>query len=115
MNQYEDILIIGGGIVGICSAYYLLKADREVTILEQDSISSGCSFGNAGIIVPSHSIPLPEPGVVKQAVKWMFNPKSPFYVKPRLDFKLLSWLWQFRSNCNEKTMLNHLAVLSTDS
>lgn len=112
-NQDEDILIIGGGIVGVCSAYYLLKAGRKVTLLEQTDLSNGCSFGNAGIIVPSHSIPLPEPGVVKQAVKWMFNPKSPFYIKPRLDFTLLSWLWKFRSNCNEKTMLNHLSVLAT--
>ena len=48
-------------------------------------IGSGASHGNMGLIVPSHSVPLAAPGVVTQGLKWMFDPDSPFYIKPRLD------------------------------
>ena len=85
MGQKADVVIIGGGVIGICTAYYLQKAGRQVILLERDEICSGSSYGNSGLIVPSHSIPLPAPGVVFQALKWMFNPESPFYIKPRLN------------------------------
>jgi D-amino-acid dehydrogenase len=55
----------------------------------------GCSFGNAGMIVPSHFVPLAAPGMVKLGLKWMLNPESPFYIKPRLDWDLLSWGFKF--------------------
>ncbi|MBT5876347.1 MAG: FAD-dependent oxidoreductase, partial [Candidatus Latescibacteria bacterium] len=94
-NDSSDVVIIGGGAVGVCSAYYLHLAGCKVTLLERDRICSGSSHGNAGLIVPSHSIPLAAPGVVAKGLKWMFDPESPFYIKPRLDPDLLSWLWRF--------------------
>ena len=91
-----DVIVIGGGVIGLCSAYYLSKAGCRVAVLEKGSLGSGSSGGNAGLIVPSHFIPLAAPGVVGQGLKWMLDPESPFYIKPRLNGDLLRWLWQFR-------------------
>ena len=111
MKQREDVAIIGGGVIGVCTAYYLLEAGRQVTILERDAVCSGSSYGNSGLIVPSHSIPLPTPGVVVRALKWMLDPESPFYVRPRLDLKLISWLWQFRAASTQERMRKSVRVL----
>ncbi len=89
------IVIIGGGIVGLSSAFYLKKAGHAVTIIDQTDFSSSCSYGNAGYICPSHFIPLATPGVVKQGLRWMLNSQSPFYVQPRLDWSLIQWGWHF--------------------
>ena len=95
-------LVIGAGIAGLSSAYYLLKKGWEVEILEQNDLSNNCSYGNAGMIVPSHFTPLAAPGVVTQGFRWMFNSKSPFYVKPSLSSKLISWGLQFLRHSNQK-------------
>jgi D-amino-acid dehydrogenase len=87
--------IIGGGIIGLSSAYYLTKAGHQVTIIEQGDMKDGCSFGNAGMIVPSHIIPLAAPGMISKGIRWMFNSTSPFYVKPRLSSDLIAWGYQF--------------------
>jgi len=94
--------IIGGGVVGLCSAYYLAKEGYQVTILDGSDLSDGCSYGNAGMIVPSHIIPMAQPGMISQGLKWMFNSKSPFYVKPRMSSELLSWGMQFYKHANQK-------------
>ncbi|MCC8407433.1 FAD-dependent oxidoreductase [Mucilaginibacter sp. UR6-1] len=96
----SKIVIIGGGIMGLCSAYYLQQSGHEVTILEKGDLSDNCSFGNAGMIVPSHFIPLAAPGMVQQGIRWMFNSKSPFYVKPSLSGELISWGVKFLKNAN---------------
>jgi D-amino-acid dehydrogenase len=91
-NRYmSKSIIIGGGIIGLFSAYYLLKAGWEVEILEQGDLSDNASFGNAGMIVPSHFIPLAAPGMIEQGIRWMFDSKSPFYVKPSLNPELIGW------------------------
>lgn len=87
--------IIGGGIIGLSSAYYLNKAGHDVTILEQGNLVEGCSLGNAGMIVPSHFIPMASPGMISKGIRWMFNSKSPFYIKPRFDGELIKWGYQF--------------------
>ena len=104
MTERCDVLVIGGGVIGVCAAYYLAFQGRRVTLLERDEVCSGSSYGNSGLIVPSHSIPLPVPGAVGQALRWMLNPESPFYVKPRFDLDLISWLWRFRGNCTAEKM-----------
>ncbi|WP_082489067.1 FAD-binding oxidoreductase [Dyadobacter sp. Leaf189] len=88
-------LIIGGGIMGLASAYYLQKSGWNVTLLDKGDLSDNCSHGNAGMIVPSHFIPLAAPGMVSKGIKWMFDSRSPFYVKPSLDFSLISWGLKF--------------------
>jgi len=112
MNHKAETLVIGGGAIGICCAYYLHGLGKNVTVVEKDDICSGSSYGNAGLIVPSYSTPLATPGVIFQGLKWMFNPESPFYIKPRFDRELLSWLWKFRSACNENNVRKALPVLS---
>lgn len=94
-------IIIGGGIIGLFSAYYLNKSGWEVEILEQGDLSDNASFGNAGMIVPSHFIPLAAPGMIEQGIKWMFNSKSPFYVKPSLNPELIGWGLKFLKAANK--------------
>ncbi|MFK7850113.1 MAG: NAD(P)/FAD-dependent oxidoreductase [Akkermansiaceae bacterium] len=101
-EEAKRVVVVGGGLVGLASAYYLSKAGRQVTVVEKDSsLLSGCSAGNAGMVVPSHFIPLAAPGVIIQGLKWMLNPKSPFALKLRPDFDLARWLWIFFRNANE--------------
>ena len=94
-----DVLVLGGGVAGVCTAREVLRRGRQVTILDRGQICSGSSYGNAGLIVPSHSVPIAEPGVMAKGLKWLFNPESPFYIKWRSDRQLLSWLWHFRRAC----------------
>ncbi len=96
----SKVLIIGGGIVGLSSAYYLHRAGHQVTVLDKGDMTDSCSYGNAGMIVPSHFIPLATPGMVSQGIKWMFNSKSPFYVKPSFNPQLISWGIKFLQKAN---------------
>ena len=92
----KHVVVIGGGVVGLCVAYYARRRGFEVTVVEREGAErSGTSYGNAGLIVPSHFVPLAAPGAVPQALRWMVNPESPFYVRPRLDLDLLLWGWRF--------------------
>jgi len=102
MSTPRSAIIIGGGIIGLCSAYYLVQSGWEVTILDKGNLADNCSSGNAGMIVPSHFIPLAAPGMVAKGIRWMFNSKSPFYVKPSLNPKLISWGLQFIKHANDK-------------
>ncbi len=95
MRSNKKIIIVGGGIIGLCAAYYLQQQGYAVHVLEKGDFDNGCSSGNAGMVVPSHFIPLAAPGMMGLAMKWMFNPESPFTVKPRLDKDFWHWSWQF--------------------
>ena len=110
MAKEVDVLIIGGGVVGVCAAHCLSLAGRDVTLVERGEICSGASYGNGGLLVPSHSIPLAAPGVVPKALKWMFDPTSPFYIRPRLDRELMSWLWRFW-RCGNKRQVRRAVPL----
>jgi len=94
----KRVVVIGAGVVGLCTAYYCARRGFEVTVIERNGARrDGCSFGNAGMIVPSHFVPLAAPGMVALGLKWMWQPASPFYIKPRLDAGLLDWgirLWR---------------------
>jgi D-amino-acid dehydrogenase len=92
----KRVVIIGAGVIGLCTAYYCARRGFSVTVVERKAAQrDGCSFGNAGMIVPSHFIPLAAPGMVKLGLKWMWNPSSPFYIKPRLDAELFDWGHKF--------------------
>jgi len=103
--------IIGSGVIGLFSAYYLSKQGYEVTIIERSNGDDGCSTGNAGMIVPSHFIPLAVPGMIEKGIKWMFNSESPFYVKPRLNLDLLSWGLKFYQAANKKQVERAMPAL----
>jgi len=114
------VTIIGGGVVGLCCAYYLNKEGYEVTVIDRNDITDGCSFGNMGYISPSHFIPLATPGIVSQGLRWMLNPSSPFYIKPRLNRELIQWGLTFWKNSNAQKVkeniphLNNLLQLSRE-
>lgn len=119
-NMERNIVIIGGGIIGLCSAYYLSKEGHQVTIIDKSDISSGASFVNAGYLTPSHIIPLASPGMILKGIKWMFNSSSPFYMKPRFDLDFFKWSWYFhRSSTHAKVkraipVIKDINLLSRD-
>ncbi len=90
------VVVVGGGVIGLCSAYYALKRGFSVTVVEREPEGGdNCSTGNAGMIVPSHFTPLAAPGMMAKGLRWMLNPRSPFFVRPRLDPALARWGWLF--------------------
>lgn len=107
----KEVCIIGGGVIGLCCAYYLQEAGIEVFLIEKNNFSDGCSFGNAGMIVPSHFIPMASPGIIAKGMEWMFKKKSPFYIRPRLNLELLQWLWKFYRSANEKHVIESAPLL----
>ena len=115
MNYDVDVLIIGAGVIGITTAHYLLDEGRSPVVIDKGDVCAGASYGNAGLIVPSHAIPLAVPGVTRQGLKWLLNPDSPFYIKPRPDPDLVRWLWQFQKAATT-TIMNRVipTLLSLD-
>lgn len=113
MHSKTDILIIGGGVIGICAAHFLARQGRSVTLLERQEISSGASYGNAGLIAFDHGIPTAAPGVLSQGLRWLLDAGSPFYIKPRPNPNLIRWLWQFRGACREKPMRRTIPIQLT--
>jgi D-amino-acid dehydrogenase len=97
----KKVIVIGGGIIGLSSAYYLQQEGYEVTVLDKSDFLDNCSYGNCGYVCPSHFIPLATPGIVRQGLKWMLNPQSPFYVQPRLSRSLIDWGWKFMKSATK--------------
>lgn len=102
VNDKSEILIIGGGAVGLTTALALAADGRKIRVLEAGTVGSGASHGNCGTITPSHAPPLAAPGMVLQALRWMLTPGAPLYIKPRLDPALWRWLLRFAVRCNHK-------------
>ena len=99
----ERMIIVGGGVIGMCCAYYLAREGREVLVLEQEAENgNNCSRENAGMVVPSHFTPLAAPGVVTQGLKWLLDGESPFYVRPRLSLDLARWGLAFLLHANAR-------------
>ena len=115
-----NVTIIGGGIIGLTSAYYLQKEGHKVIIIDNGDMTNGCSFGNMGYISPSHFVPLATPGIIAQGIKWMLSSSSPFYIKPRLNPDLIRWGMSFYRSANSKQLakntphLNNLLQLSRE-
>lgn len=112
MSERLQDVVIGGGAIGVSCAEALATAGRDVVLLEQHALASGCSHGNAGWVTPCHSLPIPGPGLVGQSLKWMLRSDSPLYIKPSLRPSLLGWLWRFYRHCNEKRQRQGLAAVS---
>ncbi len=98
----KDVLIIGGGVIGLACGIALLEAGRSVRILEADTVGCGSSHGNCGTITPSHALPLAAPGTVGRALAWMLTPDAPLYLRPRFDPALWAWLARFSGHCNAR-------------
>jgi D-amino-acid dehydrogenase len=99
------VVVIGGGVIGTACAHYLSRSGWSVTVVDKGRHGSGSSWGNCGLVCPSHVLPLAEPGMVAQALGSMFKKNSPFAIKFRHDASLWSWLIHFAMRCNERDML----------
>lgn len=100
-----DVIVVGGGVIGVACAHYLAAAGLGVTVIDQGTIGGACSGGNCGYVCPSHVLPLTEPGAVGMAIRSLFTPDAPFRVRPRLDPALWRWMWQFAKRCTHRQML----------
>lgn len=107
----SKVHILGGGVIGLCCAWYLRKEGFAVTVIDRGNLTQGTSFGNAGMIVPSHFIPMASPGVITKGLKWMLNSKSPFYIRPRLSLPLTQWLWKFYRSSSSRHVRACMPVL----
>ncbi len=98
-----DVLVVGGGVVGLFCAYYLRSSGADVTVIDAGPVGGpqSCSSGNTGFVGTQGATPLAEPGVLSSAMRWLISPRSPLRIKPRLSGELASWLWQFGRRCNE--------------
>ncbi|GHH73404.1 NAD(P)/FAD-dependent oxidoreductase [Promicromonospora soli] len=89
------VVVVGGGVVGLCVAYYLASAGLQVEVVERRGLGSGASRGNAGWVCLSHSTPVPAPGIVRYALRSLGRPDSPLYLRPLPDPAFVRWLWRF--------------------
>ncbi|MDG2524488.1 FAD-dependent oxidoreductase [Stenotrophomonas sp. HITSZ_GD] len=112
----DDVLVIGGGAIGLACALALVEAGRGVRVLEAGRVGGATSHGNCGTITPSHAPPLAAPGMPWQALRWMFTPDAPLYVPPRLDPALWRWFARFAARCNlrdwRRSTLGRAALLN---
>jgi D-amino-acid dehydrogenase len=93
------VVVIGGGAIGLCCAHSLAKRGAEVTIVDRGRCGGAASAGNAGWVTPALSAPIPAPGVMRQALRWMLDRDSPLLVRPRADRAFLNWVWRFARAC----------------
>lgn len=105
MSEPKHCIVIGGGVIGAATAYYLARAGSQVTIVDKGEFGKACSDANCGLLAVSHVLPLAEPGAVQKAMKMMFRKDSPFYVKPSLNPARLMWFFNFSTRCNQRDMI----------
>lgn len=97
-----DTCIIGGGIIGLCSAYYLQQEGQSVIIIDKGPSEKASSHGNCGFISPSHITPLNDWSLILKSLKWIFKEDAPFRIKPRFDLNLFKWFTGFALKANAK-------------
>src|SRR5690348_52455 len=95
----DDVLVLGGGVIGLACALALRRAGASVRVLEQAVPGHGASHGNCGTLTPSHAIPLSVPGVRWKALRWMAKGDAPLYINPRPDLERWRWLLAFARRC----------------
>ncbi len=105
-----DVVIVGAGVVGLACALALLRAGRQVVLLDRDRAGAATSHGNCGTITPSHAAPLVEPGAPWRVLRWMFTPDAPFYLRPRWDPALAGWLLRALRRCNRDDFRRTTAI-----
>lgn len=104
--------VVGGGVIGLCTAHYLGKLGADPILVESSTLGSGCSLGNAGWVFPSKSTPLAKPGLTLRSLKWMLRRDSPLHIKPSAVPMLAPWLMRFRSHCNRDDHMRGIAALA---
>lgn len=119
-TQKFDACVVGGGIVGLCSAYYLQKEGNSVVVIDKGPAHRASSHGNCGYISPSHIVPLHNWKLILKSLKWMFKEDAPFRIKPQFDIGLINWFLGFARRANEGDIKNamqgrHLLLQSSDA
>lgn len=112
VKSRSDIIIVGGGVIGMSCAFELAKRGVQVTVIDKGEPGHGCSYGNAGWLTPCFAMPLPMPGMLLKSIKWMTNPESPLYIQPRPSWLLISWLTRFLLAMNKKQMIQSVSALT---
>ncbi len=108
-----DVLVVGGGVIGLASAYELTRAGASVIVIDKSDPGYGCSYGNAGWITPCFSMPLPMPGMLLKSIGWLTDPESPLYIKPELSLTLFRWLLRFLLSMNRRQMIASVDALTS--
>ncbi|MFT5835381.1 MAG: D-amino-acid dehydrogenase [Sulfurimonas sp.] len=106
----KDIIVVGGGCIGLMSAYCLLKSGRSVTVIEKDDITNGTSFGNAGLLSAFKKAPLSAPGAISDTLKLMLKGESPASIHPVFDLNLFKWLIKFAASSTQARLKRTLAL-----
>ncbi len=105
MTERPTVLVLGGGLIGLATAYYLNKSGYAVRVLEKGRIGGECSHGNCGLITPSHVLPLAEPGTIRYAISAALRRSPALRIRLRWDLRLWKWLWNFSRRCNRDDMI----------
>ena len=115
------VIVLGAGVLGVTSAWYLAKAGHEVTVIDrQQGPALETSFANAGEVSPGYSSPWAAPGIPMKALKWMFQRHAPLVIQPKLDWQRISWMARMLANCTSsayainKSRMVRLAEYSRD-
>jgi D-amino-acid dehydrogenase len=111
-NSKSDVLIVGGGVIGLACAYELARRGVGVTVIDKGEMGHGCSYGNAGWITPCFAMPLPMPGMLLKSIGWLLDPDSPLYIKPAPSRLLAQWLVRFLLAMNHRQMERSVAALT---
>jgi len=104
-ERTDNVIVTGGGIIGIACAHYLAKAGYEVSVIDQSGIGQACSYANCGFVCPSHVLPLNEPGALLEGIKSLFNPNAAFRIRPQMRLELYRWMLQFARRCTHEKMI----------
>jgi D-amino-acid dehydrogenase len=112
IKKKADVVVLGGGIVGLSTARELQNDGRKVLLIDRGQPGFGCSYGNAGWLTPCFAMPLPQPGMFFKSIGWLLNPESPLYIKPEPNLLLIRWMLGFLRAMNEKQMLQSIEVLT---
>ena len=100
MDGMQEVIVIGGGVIGLTSAWWLLEAGYSVTLLERDAVGMAASYRNGGQLSYRYVAPLADAGVPLKALQWLFQEHGPLRFKPEADLRQWRWLARFLANCN---------------
>jgi D-amino-acid dehydrogenase len=106
-----QVIVVGGGAVGLCVAEVLTSRGAEVTVFERDRCGAGASAGNAGWVTPSLATPVPAPGVIGQSLRWLVDPSGPLWIRPTLSPAMLAWIARFVASCTRPAYRRNLVAL----